>query len=262
LVYIPNKQYWGHGGATATGGGAQYGVPFDESGIEFDYHHYPSLRTETNGRNIGYTGAKFVTEHIERDDRQESFNYPLLRYAEVLLIYAEATCELGGGQISDADLNLSINPIRERSGVAPLTNALIAPFGDLTMLGEIRRERAIELFGEGFRFDDLKRWGIAVQELKPTMATSYIQYEGVDTEAATFINPKDGNPLYDPSGFSFGLTTSEMSVSTYAGIAPTKQGALVLIPTADRLFAEMNYLEPIPTLQIEHNPELKQNPGW
>lgn len=157
---------------------------------------------------------------------------------------------------------LLVNKIRERSGVAPLTNALIAPYGDLNMLGEIRRERAIELFGENFRFDDLKRWGIAVQELKPTMATSYIQYDGTDTEYSTFIDPRDGKPLYDPAGFSFGLTTSEYSVSTYSRIAKTKQGALVLVPTADKLFSEMNYLEPIPTLQIEHNPALTQNPGW
>lgn len=124
------------------------------------------------------------------------------------------------------------------SGVAPLTNALIAPFGDLNMLGEIRRERTIELFGENFRFDDLKRWGISVQELKPTIATSYIQYDGVDTECAAGIDSRDNNPIYNPAGFSFGSTTSENSVSTYAGIALTKAGILILIPTADRLFAE------------------------
>lgn len=262
FVYIPLQQYWGYGTATATGGGAQYGVPFDESGIAFDYHYYPQLRTETNGRNIGYTGSKFVTEHMGRETREESFNYPLLRYAEVLLIYAEATCELGDGQISDADLNKSINLIRERSGVDPLTNALVGSFNDLTMLGEIRRERAIELFGENFRYDDLKRWGIAVQALKPTMSSVYIEYNGTPTEVATYVDPRDGNPLYDPDGFSFGLTSSEVDVSPYEGIADTEPGALILIPSADKLFANMNYLDPIPTLQIEHNENLKQNPGW
>ncbi|WP_347840816.1 RagB/SusD family nutrient uptake outer membrane protein [uncultured Draconibacterium sp.] len=262
LVYIPKKQYWGWGTSVNTGGGAQYGVPFDESGIDYEYGYYPSLRTETNGRNIGYMGAKFVTESRDREGALQGYNWPLLRYAEVLLIYAEATCELGGGQISDADLDMSINKIRDRAGVAPLTNALIAPYSDLNMLGEIRRERALELFGENHRFDDLKRWGIAVQELKPTVATTYIQYEGADTEAVSFINPKDGNLLYDPNGFSFGLTTTEESVSTYSGIAPTKPGALILVLSANRLFSEMNYLDPIPTLQIEHNPALTQNPGW
>ena len=96
--------------------------------------------------------------------------------AEVHCIYAEATCELNNGNISDEDLNFSINKNRARAGVAPLTNALIANVWDagywdhatgktickkMNMLDEIRRERACELFGEGFRMDDLKRWGIA-----------------------------------------------------------------------------------------------------
>jgi len=51
------------------------------------------------------------------------------------------------------------------TGVAPLTNAMVAAHADLTLLGEIRRERAIELFGETYRLDDLKRWNIAVAEL-------------------------------------------------------------------------------------------------
>ena len=262
LVMNPGKQYWGRGKSVNLGGGAQYGVPFEESGIDHIYEHTPSMRTETNGRNIGYTGHKAVTEHINREDRQESWNYPLIRYAEVLLIYAEATCELGGGAISDGDLDMSINLIRDRSGVAPLTNALIAPYPDLNMLGEIRRERAIELFGENFRFDDLKRWGIAVETLKPTMATRYVQYGGVDTEVVTAVHPLDGNLVYDPDGFSFGLTTEEISVDPYDGIATTKPGALILIPSAQKLFANMNYLEPLPSLQLEHNPALTQNPGW
>ncbi|WP_297089385.1 RagB/SusD family nutrient uptake outer membrane protein [uncultured Draconibacterium sp.] len=262
LVYNPFVQYWGYGTSTSVGGGAQYGVAFEDGVSTYNYTYTPALQTETNGRNIGYMGHKFVTEHIGRETTTESFNYPLIRLAEVMLIYAEATCELGGGQISDADLNISINKIRERSGVAPLTNALIAPFSDLTMLGEIRRERSIELFGENFRFDDLKRWGIAVEELKPAMATTYIQYDGVETEYATVDNPKSDGKLYNPDGFSFGLTTSEYSPSTYAGIATTKPGALILVISADRLFSEMNYLDPIPTLQIEHNPALTQNPGW
>lgn len=258
----PMTEYWGWGTGTSTGAGAQYGVPFSESGIAYDYRYVPTLRTETSGRNLGYQSLKFVTESLLRETNQESYNYPLIRYAEILLIYAEATCELGGGAIDDGDLNVSINLIRERSGIAPLTNALIAPFGDLNMLGEIRRERAIELYGENQRFDDLKRWGIAVAELKPTVATSYIEYDGEVTEVGSAINPKDDQPIYDESGFSFGLTTSEMSVSTYSGIAPTKAGALILVPTSDRLFKEMNYLDPLPTLQIVHNPALVQNPGW
>ena len=55
----------------------------------------------------------------------------IIRYSEILLIYAEAVCELGGGNISDADLDYSINKVRERAGVAPLNAALIAKANSL-----------------------------------------------------------------------------------------------------------------------------------
>ena len=223
----------------------------------------PNLDTPSNGRNLGYRGRKFTTEHINRETKEESYNYPQIRYAEILLIYAEATCELGGGAISDDDLSKSINLIRKRSGVADLTNALIAPYSDLTMLGEIRRERTIELFGENDRFDDLKRWGIAVEELGFNVCVTYIQYEGTSCEYETIINPKDTTSLmYDESVWSSGLTTAEETPSTYAGIAPTKAGALIISPSGNRKFQTRHYLDAIPTDEINLNPALMQNPGW
>ncbi|MCM4156934.1 RagB/SusD family nutrient uptake outer membrane protein [Gramella sp. AN32] len=258
FVRVPFKEYWGWGSNT-DGGGAQYGVDFAESGINYDYRYIPQLLSPSGGRNIGYTGVKFTTEYRLRETREESFNYPHIRYAEVLLIYAEATAELNDGIISDADLDMSINKIRERSGVAPLTNALIAPFSDLTMLGEIRRERGIELFGENFRFDDVKRWGIAEEELNKTVALNYVE----GTEYETAENPKDpGTKLYNPDAFPYGVTQAEQSVSSYDGIATTKPGALILDPASNRNFTIKNYLDPIPTDEIRLNPALLQNPGW
>jgi hypothetical protein len=64
----------------------------------------------------------------------------LIRYAEVLLIYAEAKYELNG-TISDADLNLTVNALRTRVAFAPkLTNAFVTT-NNLSMRDEIRRER-------------------------------------------------------------------------------------------------------------------------
>jgi len=262
LITEPLKQYWGWGGST-NGGGAQYGVAFEDAGTTYDYRYVPNLKSPSNARNMGYQGRKFTTEHINRETREESYNYPLIRYAEVLLIYAEATCELGDGAISDADLDKSINLIRERSGVADLTNDLIAPYSDLTMLGEIRRERAIELFGEDFRFDDLKRWGIAEEELGYNICITYIQYNGESCEFETALDPKtDGDLIYDESVWTYGLTAEEEIPSTYSGIASTKPGALIISPASDRLFSTKHYLDAIPTDEINLNPELKQNPGW
>lgn len=258
FVYEPIVQYWGHG-ANVDGGGAQYGVDFEDAGTGFDYRYVPQLLNPSGGRGVGYQGVKFVTEHKLRETREESFNFPYLRYAEVLLTYAEATVELGGGAISDADLDISINKIRERSNVAPLTNALISPYSDLTMLGEIRRERAIELFGESQRFDDLKRWGIAEGELNHDLTLNYVD----GTEFETALNPKNPTDLiYNPSGFSYGTTSSEKSISTYSGIANVKPGALIFDIKGNRNFSIKNYVDPIPSDQIRLNPELLQNPLW
>jgi hypothetical protein len=84
----------------------------------------------------------------------------LMRYAEILLILAEAKYELNDA-ISDADLNLTINALRTRAGMTvKLTNAFVTA-NNLSMREEIRRERTVELALEGFRYDDLIRWKTA-----------------------------------------------------------------------------------------------------
>jgi hypothetical protein len=84
----------------------------------------------------------------------------LMRYAEILLILAEAKYELEGA-ISDADLNLTVNALRTRAKMpAKLTNAFVTA-NNLSMREEIRRERTVELALEGFRYDDLIRWKTA-----------------------------------------------------------------------------------------------------
>ena len=88
----------------------------------------------------------------------------LMRYAEILLIYAEAKYELNGS-ITDADLNLTINALRTRAGMTvKLSNAFVTA-NNLDMREEIRRERTVELALEGFRYDDLIRWKIAEKVL-------------------------------------------------------------------------------------------------
>lgn len=255
----PLEYYWGYGG-TGRGGGAIYDENIEDQ--DYDFRYIPILNAPSNGRSFGYEGHKYVTEYKLRESTEESMNYPHIRYAEVLLTYAEAIVELDG-DISDADLDLSINLIRERSGVAPLSAALIAPYSDLTMRGEIRRERGVELFGEGLRFQDLKRWGIAEEELNRNICTNYIQYDGTSTEYETFINPKDTTKaIYDASVWADGLTTGEETPYNYEGIASTKAGALIIDPASNRIWTKTNYLDPIPKSQIDLNSNLLQNPGW
>lgn len=104
--------------------------------------------------------------------RNEETDMPLFRVEEVMLNYAEAMCELGEFDQPVADR--TVNKLRSRANVAPMKVAEINdsfdPKRDLgnpaypgdyavnPLLWEIRRERRIELFSEGFRFDDLRRW--------------------------------------------------------------------------------------------------------
>lgn len=192
----------------------------------------------------GYANRKFRAYKYGtyRAANTESADYPQIRLAEVYLMYAEALYELNGS-ITDAQLNESINLIRVRAGLPALTNAFVAANG-LNMLEEIRRERAIELFGENTRYDDLKRWGIAEQELNAPILGSVIQ--GTDYQGNTAI--------YKPASYPYG----ELSVATGKG----NLNALLLDPVANRNFQRKHYLFPLSTTQRQLNTKLLQNPGY
>lgn len=256
-IQKPFTHYWGYG----VTGCSNYDFdlmskPKEDAG----YFYTPMLRAAGAS---GYSGRKFSTEQAARQAYEESADFKHIRLAEMYLIYAEATCELSNGDISNEDLNISINKLRDRAGVAPLSKELIAPYSGLTLQGEIRRERALELFGEGQRLSDLYRWGIAEEELAGyPVCGVYVSYEGTPTEYTTATIPADNKPLYDPEAFTNMITAQEYKVSSYAGIPNTKAGAVITTQAANRQFKLKNYLQPIPSDQIRLNPELVQNPGW
>ncbi|MEI9956213.1 MAG: RagB/SusD family nutrient uptake outer membrane protein [Ferruginibacter sp.] len=123
----------------------------------------------------------------------------LIRYGEVLLNYAEAKFELNG-TISDADLNLTINALRTRAGLAvKLTNAFAAT-NNLDMRDEIRRERTVELALEGFRYDDLIRWKTAEIMLpKDLLGAKYITAEWVGTSQSSLNLNSDNVLIVEPA---------------------------------------------------------------
>ena len=123
----------------------------------------------------------------------------LIRYAEVLLIFAEAKFELNG-TISDADLNLTVNALRTRAGFAPkLTNAFVTA-NNLSMREEIRRERTVELALEGFRYDDLIRWKTAETVLPQTLlGAKFIAAEWVGTAQSSLTLNADKVLIVEPS---------------------------------------------------------------
>lgn len=181
----------------------------------------------------GYGIQKWRTER-RLQDNEESYDYPVIRLAEVFLNYAEAVYERNG-TISDADLDKSLNLVRNRVNktMPKLSNAFVSANG-LDMRTEIRRERTIELVCEGFRVDDLKRWKTAETE----MPMNVLGIKWVGTRWQTrYILPGGAPPFpLDADGN--------------------------IIFEGGRKWAEKNYLLPIPTQQIQLNPNLTQNPGW
>lgn len=198
--------------------------------------------TAVNNSNL--ENGKFKTWNDYRSVNQESANYPHLRYAEILLTYAEALVERDGS-ISDGDLDLSVNLVRDRAGIAPLTNALVAA-NNLDMLEEIRRERTVELYMEdNNHWNDIRRWNTAVSLLN----TDIIGYVIEGTEYDTDIT------LFDPAIAIFGFDEDYPS-----GVGPVR--ALIIDPISNRPFALKNYLWPLPIEELVLNENLVQNPGW
>ncbi|WP_447640942.1 MULTISPECIES: RagB/SusD family nutrient uptake outer membrane protein [Chitinophagaceae] len=98
------------------------------------------------------------------ENLQSGLNIIMFRYADVLLMYAEAGNELG--KISQSDWDLSIKPIRVRAGFTA-SEALDYPASKSQeeIRDIIRNERRVELAFEGLRWYDIKRWKIGQQVL-------------------------------------------------------------------------------------------------
>ena len=117
--------------------------------------------------NKNFSGYHQIKGFINNKDEDYylGIDYPVLRYAEVLLTYAEARAELG--ELTQDDLDKTINSLRSRAGIPPLKlNPAADPVmqkafpGISSTLQEIRSERRLELALEGLRNDDLMRWQI------------------------------------------------------------------------------------------------------
>lgn len=117
----------------------------------------------------GYPQTKFVAQTADQMDWNRSYNdIPILRYAEILFIYAEAKAELG--ILKQEDLNATVNLVRDRVGLPAinlssleLNTNLAKEYPNVTgtqkdIILELRRERRVEFACECFRYDDLMRW--------------------------------------------------------------------------------------------------------
>jgi len=228
----------------------------------------------------GYEPVKFAIDCSVQDysGANKSFNdFPLFRAAEVYLNFAEAKAELG--TLTQADVDKSIKPLRDRVGMPNLDMAAAVSNPDQYLLRcypnasgrpdagiilEIRRERTVELVMEGLRQWDMLRW-----KEGPQMVNENNPYYGM------YI---PGPGIYDLD--SDGVNDTEFYTSAPAGdkkdkLVTLKIGSGVILSEGESGYLvawssstftfdeERDYLWPIPASQrVSTGGALTQNPGW
>ncbi len=192
----------------------------------------------------GYESQKFRRPQLDPATGGNSgeLSFIIFRFAEALLNYAEAKAELG--QLTQADVDLSINKLRARVGMPNMVLTSIRtdpkwPDYGYTLpnyLHEVRRERAVELMTEGFRLDDLMRWRadklFVGKRPKGAFYSNELKaaYANLKVDAGNFLDP---------------YVTTLTGANGGWGFNPAK-----------------HYLLPIPTNELTLNPALTQNPGY
>jgi len=191
----------------------------------------------------GYQLKKYSNmwgENLKLNYYQNVSGTIIFRYAEALLNYAEAKAELG--EISQSDIDVTINKLRDRVGVAhlQLNNIATDPLWDFPTLSpiinEIRRERRIELACESYRLYDFFRWRAhaLIVNQRP---------KGAKFVQSDFPSMIPGKNIYlDNNGY---IDYYQTSLPLGYGFKPDR-----------------DYLLPIPSVELTLNKNLVQNPGW
>lgn len=233
----------------------------------------------------GYMGNRFVNESVrttaEGLSNTNTIDAPIMKYNEVLMNYIEASAELaqlGAYTLTQADFDKSFNLIRTRAkmpvvkleGNNLLVNSIIVndPNRDQdvpSLIWEIRRERRVELVFEGIRFNDLRRWS-KLQYADMSLNKKLNLGAWLDKDAfVTWYNSNHKDPITIAK-----LKDIKLDREGNVGyIKPITAGDLYL-----RVYAEKDYLYPIPTDQIKlykdkatelNDPTITlepQNTGW
>ncbi len=198
-------------------------------------------RIGTSVTSTGYQIAKYrSSDPAQINANQTTFDLFIFRYAEILLIYAEAKAELG--EADQAVIDATINKLRARVDMPGMVvaNLVKDPKSDFpglaVLIDEIRRERRIELALEGHRFDDLLRWKAGAQ------------IEKRETILGMKLHP-DVKAQYPANQVS--------SIQTDAN------GYIRVYPNIDtRTWNDRMYYYPVPAQELLLNPQLTQSPGW
>jgi hypothetical protein len=188
----------------------------------------------------GYMWSKFAHETAENINTQ-TCNVPVMRYAEVLLSYAEAKIELNEMDQSVYD---AINAVRNRAGMPNISADRIGNQWKMRQL--VRRERKVELAREGLHFVDMKRWQIGdLENDQPSYGNPLpeIRYEGMNETDIPNFKKTERHDLNDIA--SYDAYKEKLKVRD-----------------VNRFWDKKFELWPIPQREKDLNPNLGQNEGY
>lgn len=210
-----------------------------------EFRQYASLytnglyRTADGNKKVwtGYLNSKFVSKLMNEYDgyrENNTFVLSLMRLADVYLLYAEATATgYGSPQSTAAGYSLNaveaVNKIRNRAGVTGIANKFLGSTTDF--LGELRRERAVELSFEGHRFNDLRRWLLLTE--RPYTLKKAVEFDRAIPNTQVYADPKN------------------------ARVRNFRETVLF-----ERQLSQRHYWLPFRVEDVNMYKEFKQNPGW
>lgn len=231
----------------------------------------------------GYAPIKYLTKAEYNGYNKSEIDLILFRAAEVYLNYAEAKAELG--TLTQEDLDMSVNKLRERVGMpdmnmaqananpdpflkAPATGvntwggfSKVAKGGNEGVILEIRRERMIELIQEGHRYYDIVRWAEGKVYESPLYGIYVPQ-------------PQDGRVVFDFNGDGandycvYQTDKPQVSATVFQKVqadvvlSNDSYGYIQLHKDMGKWDESRDYLKPIPSEERSLNRNLAQNPGW
>ena len=199
-----------------------------------------NLRSSASqGCRTGYYCQKLVPHQANKYDGMYNWggalqcDLPYMRLADLYLMYAEAGAAVQGANYQSSKLNLTaadaINVLRDRVDAGHVADKFMND--QKKFMDEVRRERAVELAFEGFRWNDLQRW-LLLTEYPYNIKTSQ-EFKRVGNFDYTKNDPRDA----EVTGWS------EKTIVT-------------------RDFSEKHYLLPLKESDVYLYPEFGQNPGW
>lgn len=235
----------------------------------------------------GYQPIKWALDDMYYDAGALSTNsVSLMRYAEILLNYAEAQSELG--VLSGGDWATTIGALRARAGITNTAQPTVADaylqtnyFPNVTdpSLLEIRRERGIELALEGFRYNDLIRWNRGALLLN--------SWNGMYVPAINTPMDLNGDGINDVYFYQDTPPSPQDATLTYINVGATVGGVTNPLQLSNGTYGELHWLNninrgwysttnndpsspayqykvlyAIPFSAIQLNSKLTQNPGW